>query len=113
MPTHRVQALSVAANSVSPNQLTDFSDEFLRSDAMIDHYARSQAVGLRVTLAIGERLAISDQPMNVLASSTGIATNEDQVAKEAGVAGEKVSLTFRNTTGAAIIVNAMTVFTPV
>jgi len=112
MPTHRVQSLSVAANSTSSNQLSQFSDEYLRADTMIAHYAKSDVVGLNVTLAIGERLAISDQPCNA-GPALGINVNEDQLAVEPGMAGEKVSLTFRNTTVGAIVVQAMSVFTPI
>jgi len=106
MPTDRVQSLSVAGNAVSANVLSGFSDEYLRADAMIALFARSAVIGINVTLKIGERLAIDDQPINALAG-TIVDLQTDGVADEPGGAGEKISLTFRNTTGGAVVVQAM------
>ena len=112
MPSKVVRDLSVAANAKSANQMTDFSDEYLRTDSKIDFYGRVATAGVNVSLMVGERLLIDDQPLNAQAGAF-IDTSTDQIGSDVGGAGEKVTMTFRNTTAGALVTQALLVVTPV
>jgi len=110
MPTAVVQSLSVAANAKSAQQLTTFSEERLAGAAALAYYCRSAVIGLNVTLTAGSRILLDDMPTNAVAG-TAIDVSTDQVLNDVAEGGEKLQLTFRNTTGSAIVTQGMLVVT--
>jgi len=106
MPTAVQQSLSVAANAISAQQLTDFTDERLRGDAALAFYGRAAAIGLQALLMAGDRILMDNVPVNAVAG-TAVDVSTDQMLSDFGLAGDKLSLRYRNTTGAAIVVQGM------
>jgi len=103
MPRMTGQAVSVAANSVSTNQVAGQLYEFLRRNTTVLLAACSSAAGLNCTLIIGGRIMVNDQPISQANRFPTIP--DDVVTQEVGRAGERIILTFRNTTGGALTVN--------
>jgi hypothetical protein len=101
MPRMSGQALSVAANAVSPNVLAGKLYEFLDRPARVMLAATSAAVGITVTLLIGGRAVVNDEFISQANRFPLIP--DDVVTEEAGIG--RMILTFRNTTAGAILVN--------
>jgi hypothetical protein len=93
--------LSVAANSVSTNRLAGLLHEFLDRAAMVTLAAAAAAVGINVTFLIGGQSVVQDQ--SVSQANRFPIFPDDAVTQEQGIG--RMILQFRNTTGAAIIVN--------
>lgn len=104
MPTINIQNLSVAANTTTLNQLAGDLYEFLPADALVTLLAAAAAVGLNASFHVGGALVLNDQAVS---QANRFPINpDDQLLEEGGMASERLFLTFRNTTGAAIIVHA-------
>lgn len=101
MPRMTGQALSVAANTTSTNQLAGQLYEFLDRPAKVMLAAASSAVGVNVTWLIGGRAVINDQPISQ--ANRFPVLPDDVVTAEKGMG--RMILTFRNTTGGALTVN--------
>lgn len=111
MPTITIQNLSVPANSVTTNQLAGELYEFVPEDSAVRLLASAAAVGLRSTFNVGGMVLINDA---AVAQSNRFPVQPDDLLIEVGaMANERLFLTFRNATGAAIIVNALVVIDPV
>lgn len=93
--------VSIAANSVSANQLQGELYEFLSRVTVVTLLAAAAAVGLRVTWLIGGVAVVNDQ--DVSQANRFPIVPDDVVTQERGIG--RMVLTFRNTTGAAIVVN--------
>lgn len=104
MPTINVQNLSVAANTTTTNQLAGDLYEFLPGDALVTLLASAAAVGLNASFHVGGNIVLNDQA--VPQSNRFPIDPDDSITMEGGLGAERLFLTFRNTTGAAIIVNA-------
>ncbi len=92
---------SVGANAVVDNVLTGKLHEFLSEDSIIRLYAVAAAVGLNVSLLVGGESIVQDQEIS---GAGGFPLIPDHfVAEGAGFAGDRVVLSLRNTTAAAII----------
>ena len=102
MPRMSENNLSVAANAVSANRLSGLLHEFLDGPAGITLGAACAEVGLNVTLLVGGVSLIHDGAVSQINRFPQLP--EDIAVQEIVNAGRMV-LTFRNTTGAAIIVN--------
>jgi len=93
--------ISVAANSRTANVLAGQQFEFLPARASVQVRASSAATGIRMDMNIGgEQLAV-----DTLVPPTGrfpIAP-DDTLITTTGMRGERLFMTFRNTTGAAIV----------
>jgi hypothetical protein len=100
-----VTNLSVAANSVSADQFANQIPQFVTGPALIRLRAVAQAVGLNMSLTLDGRLRVNDQQIGARAAAT--ATIRDDFIGEFPYGGGRAIATFRNTTGAAIIVNAV------
>ena len=100
MPRMSAQ-VSVAANAVSANQLAGLLHEFLDRPGVVTLLAAAAAVGINTTLLIGGQAMVNDQAIS-RANRFPIAP-DDMVAQEQGTG--RLVLTFRNTTGAAIVVD--------
>lgn len=101
MPRMTGQALSVAANATSTNQLAGQLYEFLDRPAKVMLAAAASAVGINVTWLIGGRAVINDQPISQ--ANRFPVLPDDVVTAEKGMG--RMILTFRNTTGGALTVN--------
>lgn len=95
---------SVAANATVDNVLAGKIDEFLREKSIVTLYAVAEAVGLNVSLIIGNEVVFDDQEIPSRAAGVTITVPDDFVVQGAGLAGDRMILRLRNTTGAAIIV---------
>lgn len=101
MPRMTGQATSIAANAVSTNQLAGQLYEFLDRPAKVMLAATSAAAGIFVTLLIGGVAVVNDQPISQ--ANRFPILPDDIVTAERGIG--RMILTFRNTTGGAIVVN--------
>jgi len=95
------QAVSVPANGVTTNQLAGQLYEFLDRPARVLLAAVAAAVGVNVTMLLGGRAVINDQPISQ--ANRFPILPDDIVTEEQGFG--RMILTFRNTTAAAILVN--------
>jgi len=93
--------VSIAANSVSANQLAGELYEFVSRPTRLTLLAAAAAVGLRATWLIGGVAVLNDQ--DVSQANRFPIVPDDVMTSEVGFG--RMILTFRNTTGAAIIVN--------
>lgn len=101
MPRMSRSNVSIAANAVSANQLSGEQFEFLSRVTVVTLLAAAAAVGLRVTWIIGGVVVVNDQ--DVSQANRFPIVPDDIVTQERGFG--RMILTFRNTTGVAIIVN--------
>lgn len=93
--------VSVAANDVSLNVLAGEIFEFLNRPSRIAIYVTGAVVGLNCTFLLGRVSFSNDQAVPF---KTGFPIIPDDFYVDAGgFAGERLVLTFRNTTGAAIV----------
>ena len=99
-------ALSVAANAVSSNVYAGKVVEFVMRPSIVRVRVSASAAGLNATLIIGGRVVVNDQPIN--SSNRWPILPDDLLTEHAAVAGSRLVLTFRNTTGGALTVNHMT-----
>lgn len=93
---------SVAADSTSTNLLTGDINEFLGRASVVSLFCTSAAVGVRAQLLIGADVNIDDQPISD--ANRFPQTPEDFLSRGGGFPGDRLTLRFRNTTAAAIIV---------
>jgi hypothetical protein len=96
------QAVSVAANAVSANQLAGQLYEFLDRPAGVLLCACSSAVGINATLIIGGVAVLNDQPIS---QANRFPIIPDDIVTEEGPVTGRMILTFRNTTAGALTVN--------
>lgn len=101
MPRMTGQSVSVGANAVSSNQLSGKTYEFLDRPAQILLAATAAAVGVNVTLLVGGVAVVNDEPISQ--ANRFPVLPDDVITQERGMG--RLILTFRNTTGAAILVN--------
>ncbi|MGL5934724.1 MAG: hypothetical protein ACRCZI_03775 [Cetobacterium sp.] len=94
--------LSVAANSTSTNRAAGLTHEFLDRPASIVFAAAAAAVGLLTSLLIAGVAMVDDQSVS---QANRFPIIPDDIVDSENVAGGRVILRFRNSTGAAIIVN--------
>jgi hypothetical protein len=102
MPRMTGQAVSVAANSVSANQVAGQLYEFLANGQPLMLSAASSAAGINCTLLVGGVALINDQPIS---QANRFPIIPDDVATKYRGRGGRIVLTFRNTTGGALTVN--------
>jgi len=93
--------VSVAANAVSANQLAGLLYEFLERPANVLLAAAAAAVGINTTFLIGGVAVVNDQPIS--RANRYPILPDDAVTEEQGIG--RMILTFRNTTGAPIVVD--------
>jgi len=93
--------VTVGANAVSANQLAGLLYEFLDRPSNILLAAAAAAVGINCTFLIGGVAVVSDQPIS--RANRYPILPDDAVTEEQGIG--RMVLTFRNTTGAGIVVD--------
>jgi len=95
-------SVSVAANAVSANVLAGELFEFLSRPSRIAVYVLGAVIGTNCTFLLGGVSFSNDQ---AVPNKAGFPIIPDDFFVDAGgFAGERLVLTFRNTTGAAIVV---------
>ncbi len=92
---------SVAANATVVNVYAGNLNEFLQSNSLVNLYASAAAVGLNLTLIVGDEIFLDDQ--EVSAQNRMPLVPDDLVVQAAGFQGDRVIVRYRNTTGAAIV----------
>lgn len=92
---------SVAANATVQNALAGKLAEFLTENSVVSMFATAGAVGMNMSLIIGNEVLVDDQEVNALNRLPIVP--DDFVGQGGGFAGDRVILRYRNTTGAAII----------
>jgi len=100
MPTMQ-NSISVAANAVSANVLAGELYEFLPGNAQVVLSVAGSATGLNVTFLAGGVSLINDQAIN-LANRFPIIP-DDIITQEQIPGGARLLITFRNTTGGALV----------
>lgn len=93
--------LSVAANAVSPNIMAGQQFEFLPYAARVELGLLAAAVGLNASVSTGNDILMSDQEVG--AGNRMPIYPDDFTLVDVVRPGERIVVTFRNTTGAAII----------
>jgi hypothetical protein len=101
MPRMTGQAVSVAANAVSANQVAGQLFEFLDRPTRLLLAAASSAAGINCTLLVGGVAYVNDQPISQ-ANRFPIIPDDVVTAERAR---GRIVLTFRNTTAGALTVN--------
>src|SRR5262245_59960270 len=91
---------SVAANATVVNVLTGKLHEFLPRPSAVRLYSCASAVGLNCTFIVGSQSSVQDQEVN--AQNRMPLVPDDFLAEAGGLQGERVLISYRNTTGAAI-----------
>lgn len=99
-------ALSVAANGVSANVYQGKVCEFVNRPSIVRVRVSGSAAGLNATLVIGGRVVVNDQPIN--SANRWPILPDDLLTEHGALAGSRLILTFRNTTGGPLTVNHMT-----
>lgn len=100
MPTMQ-GSISVAANAVSTNQLAGELYEFLPSNASVVFSCTGSATGLNTTFLAGGVTLINDQAIGLQNRFPIIP--DDILTQEMIPGGARLLVTFRNTTGAALV----------
>lgn len=106
-----VGALSVAANSVSASVFAGQNGEYLPARCLVELAIVGSAAGLYETVQIGARSIVQDQYTNP--SNRWPIDPDDFNIRFIGLAGEKLNVQLRNSTGGALTVNVVAKFTPV
>lgn len=105
-------AVSVAANSVSADQVTG-TYQFLPSDGIVSLAARGSATGLNAQLAADGQTQINDQSLPYTGTAGAISQIDHEMASTSDLpAGSRIELKFRNTTGGALTVDYILSFEP-
>jgi len=100
MPTMQ-GSISVAANAVSTNQLAGELYEFLPANASVVFSCTGSATGLNTTFLAGGVTLINDQAIGLQNRFPIIP--DDILTQEMIPGGARLLVTFRNTTGAALV----------
>lgn len=91
---------SVAANATVSTVCAGKMAEFIKEPSVVRLYGTASAVGLNMTLIVGEEVAIEDQEVN--AQNRMPIVPDDFIAEAGGFTGERIVVKYRNTTGGAI-----------
>lgn len=102
MPRMQEGNLSVAANSTSTNRVAGLTHEFLDGPATLILAAAAAAVGMNASLLVAGVALVDDQSVS---QANRFPLIPDDILASEDVQGGRILLRFRNTTGAAIIVN--------
>lgn len=104
MPTISRQD-SIAANTRSGNVLAGEQFEFLPSAAIVAVYASAAAVGVEADFNVGGEAVVAG---GVIPSTNRFPVRpDDALVQHGGLPGERLFLSYLNTTGAAIVVSTL------
>jgi hypothetical protein len=102
MPRMQEGNVSVAANGTTTNRVAGMTHEFLAGAAALVFAAAAAAVGLNTSLLVAGIAIVDDQAVS---QANRFPIIPDDIVASENVGGGRIILRFRNTTGAAIIVN--------
>jgi len=91
---------SVPANTTIANAVAGKTHEFISEPSVISLFALASAAGMKVTLIVGEEVAVEDQEIGVGTTLPTIPYN--LVGQAGGFPGDRVVLKLHNTTGGAL-----------
>ena len=103
---------TVAANATVDNVLAGKLDEFLRENSIVTLYAAAEAVGVNLSLLVGNEVAFDDQEIGNKAAGVALVVPDDFLVTAGGLAGDRMVLRLRNTTVGPIIVRTRMETTP-
>lgn len=96
---------SVAANTRTTNVLAGLPFEFVSTPSIIRFYAAAAAAGVNTDLLIGGENLVSDSEIS--SANRFPIRPDDLVTEHGGSGGDRLFVSYRNTTGAAIIVKTI------
>lgn len=102
---------SVAANTTVDNVLAGKIYEFAPQNSVVTLSATASAVGMRVSLLIGQEVQIDDQEIS--AANRYPLQPDDYVVRGGALRGDRIVLRLRNTTGGALTANTVLDIDPV
>ena len=94
---------SVAANSTALPLVGD-QFEFINRPSMLEFGLVAEATGMLMTVYSGADLLAQEQPVPIRAAGVPPTYPDDFLLQDVAGNGDRLSITLRNTTGAAIIV---------
>ena len=97
---------SVPANGTVVNVYTGQLDEFLQDDSIVQLGIVGAASGLFYTLIVGKEVIVQDQEMSD--ANRFPQDPEDFVIQAAGLQGDRLVLSLRNSTAGALVVRSIT-----
>jgi len=96
---------SVAANTRTTNILAGKPFEFVGPPSIINFYIVAAAVGINVDVQVGGESIVQDEECS--GANRFPQTNTDLFTRHGGLPGERIFISLRNTTGAAIVVRTL------
>jgi len=102
--------ISIAGNAVNDNILSGSSFEFLRSNSIVSIGMVGSATGLVANVQSGADIVLEESPL--LVKTTMPTVPDDMYYNDVGVAGDRLVVRVRNTTGGALTVRAIVQVTP-
>lgn len=91
---------SVAANGTEANVVAAKAHEFVTRPSVVRVYGTASAVGLNMTVTVGNRIFVQDQELN--AQNRMPIYPDDFIVDAAGMPGDRILVSLRNTTGGAL-----------
>lgn len=101
---------SIPANSVVDNVLSGSAFEFAKGSSLVSIGLAAAATGLQVTIQSGGQSIVEESPP--LVKTTGLSTEDDMYYNFGAIAGDRIVIRARNTTGAAINLTSLTQIQP-
>jgi len=96
---------SIAANTTVDNIFTGSQFEFIRRDSILSMAVVGSATGLVATFQVGSDLVLEESPILIRTGMPVIP--DDFYYQTGGIAGDRVGLRVRNTTGGALTVRTI------
>lgn len=96
---------SIAANTRSANILDGELFEFVPRPSAISLYVAAAATGIEIDFSVGGETIV--QAARAPGTNRFPVRPDDAITAHGALAGERLFLTFNNTTGAAIVVNTL------
>lgn len=103
--------VSVGATSANENILSGSSFEFLRSNSVVSIGLVGSATGLVANIQSGADIVLEESPLAVKTSMPSIP--DEMYYNDVGVAGDRLVIRVRNTTGGALTARAVVQITPI
>jgi hypothetical protein len=97
--------VSVAANATVENLLSGSAFEFLRGNAIVSAGVTGAATGLVVTIQSGADIVLEESPVFIKTQYPIIP--DEMYYTDVGVAGDRLVIRIRNTTGGALVVRCI------
>lgn len=102
--------LSIGANASNDNILSGSAFEFLRGNSVVSIGLTGSATGLVANIQSGADIVLEESPLEI---KTGYPVIPDEMYyNDVGVAGDRLVIRVRNTTGGALTVRAVVQVTP-